>query len=193
METVTSTDQATLWKGLETMSQSEDQMDKHLQTAIFGAPVLHPDEQHRNLGTFHERLDLGITFTQALLRDYSPELRTEMLAHPDYQLLLHGLLDQDIIDRYICLATKNQIRFAIRNDLMYQHQPDSLAIALAAPMAIHPPTIDIDERFPLTPLTPTSPVRRQLLIDRIHQHLDKNRAAFRQRHHLEWTYNLPLV
>lgn len=40
------------------MANSEDQMDKHLQSAIFGAPVLHPDEQHRNLGTFHERIDV---------------------------------------------------------------------------------------------------------------------------------------
>jgi len=167
------------------MSQSEDQMDKHLQNAIFGAPVLHPDEQHRNLGTFHERLDLSITFTQALLRDYSPELRTEMSAHPDYQLLLHGLLDQDILDRYICLASQNQIRFAIRKDLLYQHKPDSLAIAFAAPMAIHPATTDIDERFPLPSITPTSPARKQLLFDRIHAHLEKNRAEYRQRHHLD--------
>ncbi|WP_277622989.1 DUF1694 domain-containing protein [Lactiplantibacillus plantarum] len=60
------------------MANSEDQMDKHLQSAIFGAPVLHPDEQHRNLGTFHERIDVGITFTQALMRDYSTELKSEM-------------------------------------------------------------------------------------------------------------------
>lgn len=53
------------------MANSEDQMDKHLQSAIFGAPVLHPDEQHRNLGTFHERIDVGITFTQALMRDFN--------------------------------------------------------------------------------------------------------------------------
>ncbi|MFC6180213.1 YueI family protein [Lactiplantibacillus daowaiensis] len=166
------------------MSQSEDQMDKHLQNAIFGAPVLHPDEQHRNLGTFHERIDLGITFTQALLRDYSPELQTEIQAHPNYQLLLHGLLDQDILDRYIRLANRSNLRFAIRNDLMYQHQPDSLAIALAAPAAITPATIDIDQRFPLPPLASTSPLPKQLLIERIHQHLEKNRREFHERHHL---------
>lgn len=166
------------------MSQSEDEMDKHLQSAMFGTPVLHPDEQHRNLGTFHERIDLGITFTQALLRDYSAELQTEITAHPDYQLLLHGLLDQDILDRYIKLANQANLKFAIRNDLLYQHEPDSLAIALAAPMAITPATINIDDRFPLAPLPTTSALPKQLLLERIHQHLERNRREFRQRHHL---------
>ncbi|WP_318765461.1 YueI family protein [Lactiplantibacillus carotarum] len=165
------------------MSQSDDQMDKHLQSAIFGAPVLHPDEQHRNLGTFRERIDLGVTFTQALTRDYSVEMQQEMTAHPDYQLLLHGLLDQDILDRYVKLANHQNCKFAIRNDLMYQHTPASLAIALAATMAITPTTINIDERFPATTTPTTTAVPRDLLIERIHKHLERNRAEFHQRHH----------
>ncbi|MDT7038149.1 DUF1694 domain-containing protein [Lactiplantibacillus pentosus] len=64
------------------MTRTDDQIDKHLQSALFGTPVLHPDEQHRNLGTFHERIDLGIMFTQALMRDYSAELQTEMTPTP---------------------------------------------------------------------------------------------------------------
>ncbi|VDG20006.1 YueI family protein [Lactiplantibacillus mudanjiangensis] len=161
---------------------TEDELDKHLQSAIFGTPVLHPDEQHRNLGTFHERLDLGITFTQAYRHDYTMPLQTEITAHPDYQLLIHGLLDPDILEQYVCLATKNNLRFAIRTDLKYLHEPDSLAIALAAPSAITPATIDIDQRFPeaLTPPTPTMP--RQLLIQRLHQRLEHNRRDFH--HHL---------
>jgi len=165
------------------MSQSEDEMDKHLQSAMFGTPVLHPDEQHRNLGTFHERIDLGITFTQALLRDYSAELQTEIAAHPDYQLLLHGLLDQDILDRYIKLANQANLKFAIRTDLLYQHEPDSLAIALAAPSAINPATINIDDRFPLPPLETTTTIPKQLLVERIYQHLEHNRHEYHLRHH----------
>ncbi|MDC6397559.1 YueI family protein [Lactiplantibacillus pentosus] len=166
------------------MTRTDDQIDKHLQSALFGTPVLHPDEQHRNLGTFHERIDLGITFTQALMRDYSAELQTEMDAHPDYQLLLHGLLDEDILNRYIKLANQQQIRFAIRNDLMCQHTPTSLAVALVANDAINPATIDIDERFPLPPLSTTTPLSHDLLLDHIHQHLERNRQLFNGRHHL---------
>lgn len=166
------------------MSQSEDEMDKHLQSAMFGTPVLHPDEQHRNLGTFHERIDLGITFTQALLRDYTTELQTEMQAHPDYQLLLHGLLDQDILDRYVKLANQQNVKFAVRNDLMYQHTPESLAVAFCARTAISPASINIDDRFPLAPITTTTSMPKQLLIERIHDHLEHNRHEFRQRHHL---------
>lgn len=166
------------------MANSEDQMDKHLQSAIFGAPVLHPDEQHRNLGTFHERIDVGITFTQALMRDYSTELKSEMAAHPDYQLLVHGLLDEDILNRYVKLANQQHIRFAIRNDLMYQHTPTSLAIALVANCAITPPTIDIDERFPVPPLNTTTDWSHDVLIDHIHRHLERNRQLFSIKHHL---------
>ncbi|ETY73404.1 YueI family protein [Lactiplantibacillus fabifermentans] len=166
------------------MSQSEDQMDKHLQSAMFGTPVLHPDEQHRNLGTFHERIDLGITFTQALLRDYSVELQQEMTAHPDYQLLLHGLLDQDILDRYIKLANQQNAKFAIRSDLMYQHTPDSLAIALAAPTAITAETINIDDRFPLPPLCEETDLPKHELFEHIHNHLEHNRHLLGAKHNL---------
>ncbi len=166
------------------MSLSDEQMDKHLQSAMFGTPVLHPDEQHRNLGTFHERIDLGATFTQALTRDYSDAFQTEMTAHPDYQLLLHGLLDQDILNRYVRLANQQNIKFAIRNDLMYQHTPDSLAIALAAKTAITPDTINIDVRFPETAMPCKSTVAHELLIEKIHKHLERNRREFRERHHL---------
>lgn len=166
------------------MSLSDEQMDKHLQSAMFGTPVLHPDEQHRNLGTFHERIDLGATFTQALTRDYSAAFQTEMTAHPDYQLLLHGLLDQDILNRYVRLANQQNIKFAIRNDLMYQHTPDSLAIALAAKTAITPDTINIDVRFPETATPCKSTAAHELLIEKIHKHLERNRREFRERHHL---------
>lgn len=166
------------------MANSEDQMDKHLQSAMFGTPVLHPDEQHRNLGTFHERIDVGITFTQALMRDYSTELKSEMIAHPDYQLLLHGLLDEDILDRYVKLANQQQLRFAIRNDLMYQHTPTSLAIALVADCAIMPTTINIDERFPVPPLSTTTDLSHDLLLDHIHRHLERNRQRLGIKHHL---------
>ncbi|OAX76723.1 hypothetical protein A0U96_08430 [Lactiplantibacillus plantarum] len=166
------------------MANSENQMDKHLQSAIFGAPVLHPDEQHRNLGTFHERIDVSITFTQALMRDYSAELKSEMTAHPDYQLLLHGLLDEDILNRYVKLANQQQIKFAIRNDLMYQHTPASIAIALVANCAITPTTIDIDERFPVPPLSTTTDWSHDALIDHIHCHLERNRELFGIKHHL---------
>ncbi|CAJ1229427.1 YueI family protein [Lactiplantibacillus xiangfangensis] len=166
------------------MSLSDEQMDKHLQSAMFGTPVLHPDEQHRNLGTFHERIDLGATFTQALTRDYSAAFQTEMTAHPDYQLLLHGLLDQDILNRYVRLANQQNIKFAIRNDLMYQHTPDSLAIALAAKTAITPDTINIDVRFPEIATPCKSTAAHELLIEKIHKHLERNRREFRERHHL---------
>ncbi|WP_137643758.1 YueI family protein [Lactiplantibacillus modestisalitolerans] len=157
------------------MSQSDAQLDKHLQTALFGTPVLHPDEQHRNLGTFHERIDLAITFTQALTRDYSAELQAEMAAHPDYQLLLHGLLDQDIRDRYVQLAAKQNVKFAIRNDLMYRHEPDSLAVALVATCAITPTTINIDQRFPDPQ---PAPHQSGDLLERIHHHLEVQRQDF---------------
>ncbi|MDO8196487.1 DUF1694 domain-containing protein, partial [Lactiplantibacillus plantarum] len=86
--------------------------------------------------------------------------------------------------RYVKLANQQHIRFAIRNDLMYHHTPTSLAIALFANCAITPPTIDIDERFPVPPLKTTTDWSHDVLIDQIHSHLERNRQLFCIKHHL---------
>ncbi|ASG79917.1 YueI family protein [Lactiplantibacillus pentosus] len=130
------------------MADNESDFERRLQNAIWGMPVLRPDEQHRCLGTFYERIDLRVSFQQALQRDFTLELTQEIHSHPDYYLLFNGKLDDDILSQYIGMAQRTQTQFAIRNDRFYHCERESAAIILAALEAINMPTVDIVERFP---------------------------------------------
>ncbi|AVK64031.1 DUF1694 domain-containing protein [Lactobacillus sp. CBA3606] len=135
------------------MSTAEQNLDPHLQNAIWGLPLLRPDEQHRCLGTFYERIDLKITFEQALQRDFSQELLLTIQQHPERMLLLHGKLDADILGRYVKLAHQTAINFAIKSDIFYHHDRNSVAIILCANTNIDYQKTDITQRFP-TPVKP---------------------------------------
>ncbi|MFB9769219.1 YueI family protein [Lactiplantibacillus modestisalitolerans] len=130
------------------MANNDRDFEQRLQTALWGMPLLHPDEQHRCLGTFYERIDLKITFEQALRRDFSNELTYELQRQPERYLLFHGKLDADILSRYVALAQRLQTQFAIRNDRYYRCERNSAAVLLCATSAVEVPTIDICERFP---------------------------------------------
>ncbi|ERL45845.1 YueI family protein [Lactiplantibacillus paraplantarum] len=130
------------------MADNESDFERRLQNAIWGMPVLRPDEQHRCLGTFYERIDLRVSFQQALQRDFTLELTQEIHLHPEYYLLFNGKLDDDILSQYVGMAQRTQTQFAIRNDRLYRYERESAAIILASLGAINMPTIDIVERFP---------------------------------------------
>lgn len=130
------------------MQREQNDLDARLQNAMFGLPVLNPDEQHRYLGTFHERIELRITFEQALRYDFTPA-RIALFKNPiTYQLLLHGQLDMDVMGRYIRLANQQQVRFAIKNSQFYHHIASSSAIILCTDHAIDRETIDAQQRYP---------------------------------------------
>lgn len=131
------------------MVNNNDPVDSHLQNAVFGVPLLRPDEQHRCLGTFLERIDLKITFEQALTRDFTPELTAEIKRHPDFYLLIHGKMDGDILGRYVRLANRTNTRFAIKTSRYYHHDRDCAAVILCADHAIAVDQIDIGHRFPI--------------------------------------------
>lgn len=136
---------------------NNDQIDNHLQNAVFGIPLLKPDEQHRYLGTFLERVDLRITFAEALSRDFSTELAAEIHQHPDYFLLFHGKLDADILSRYIRLANYTNIRFAIKTDRFYHCEAQCSAVIFCADHAINVAQPDIVSRFPTSNLKQCQP------------------------------------
>ncbi|MFJ1525412.1 DUF1694 domain-containing protein [Lactiplantibacillus plantarum] len=48
------------------MQGKRPDLDQRIQNAVFGLPLVRPDEQHRCLGTFYERIELRISFAEAL-------------------------------------------------------------------------------------------------------------------------------
>ncbi|MBO9166139.1 YueI family protein [Lactiplantibacillus pentosus] len=130
------------------MASRQTDIDARVQNAVFGLPLLKPDEQHQCLGTFYERIELKITFSEALRYDWTDVLEQLIKKNIKYQMLLHGQLDMDILGRYVRLANRYELLFAIKNSQYYRHIKDSAAIILCADHALNREQIDIMSRYP---------------------------------------------
>lgn len=131
------------------MQSEPTDLDTRVQNAMFGLPLLKPDEQHRCLGTFFERIELKITFAEALRWNCVPAMEA-LIKHPqaDYQLLLNGQLDIEITGQYIRLANRYHLAFAIKTSQFYHTEADRAAIILCADHALNRPEVDVLKRFP---------------------------------------------
>ena len=90
-----------------------DELEKRLDTGMYGTPRVNPDEQRKYLGTFRERCYLSMTVTEMKKKDNQ---KTLLNALPDYQgalVLLNGKLPESIQTDYITLLTKQQMEFRI--------------------------------------------------------------------------------
>lgn len=130
------------------MQNERSELDQRVQNAVFGLPLLRPDEQHRCLGTFGERIELRISFAEALRYDCTKALQTVFNLNTGYQLLLNGQLDMDIMGQYIRLANHYDVLFAIKNSQYYHTDPDSAAVILCADHALNRDEVDIVARYP---------------------------------------------
>ncbi|UVO57325.1 YueI family protein [Lactiplantibacillus plantarum] len=109
---------------------------------------MRPDEQHRCLGTFYERIELRISFAEALKYNCSGVLQRLLKENSKYQLLINGQLDMDIMGQYIQSAKQNGVLFAIRNSQYYRADSNSAAVILCADHALNRDTVDVLERYP---------------------------------------------
>ena len=123
-------------------------IDDRVKNAVFGLPLLKPDEQNRCLGTFYERIELKITFSEALRYDWTAILEKVIKKKRNRQLLFNDRLDMDILGQYIRLANRYAMPFAIKNSRYYQHSAESAAIILCADHALNRKEIDIMKRYP---------------------------------------------
>lgn len=130
------------------MQGKRPDLDQRIQNAVFGLPLVRPDEQHRCLGTFYERIELRISFAEALKYNCSGVLQRLLKEKSKYQLLINGQLDMDIMGQYIQSAKQNGVLFAIRNSQYYRADSNSAAVILCADHALNRDTVDALERYP---------------------------------------------
>ncbi|VDG19171.1 YueI family protein [Lactiplantibacillus mudanjiangensis] len=135
------------------MADTENQAGERLQSAMYGTPQLHPDEQHKYLGTFRERVEVAVTVYQIKRQHYVDQLNQAFAAHPDYRLLINGNLDEDILGPYLAAVAKANVPFTLKTDSVYHTGDDNYALVFAADTAINEDVIDIEKRYPTT--TPT--------------------------------------
>ncbi|WHQ55404.1 YueI family protein [Lactiplantibacillus plantarum] len=93
------------------MQNKDLDIDARVKNAVLGLPLLKPDEQNRCLGTFYERIELKITFSEAMRYDWTTILEKVMKKKRNYQLLFNGRLDMEILGQYIRLANRCAMPF----------------------------------------------------------------------------------
>ena len=124
-----------------------DELEKRLDTGMYGTPRVNPDEQRKYLGTFRERCYLSMTVTEMKKKDNQ---KTLLNALPDYQgalVLLNGKLPESIQTDYITLLTKQQMEFRIVSDAQ-DAGPDSIGLLIAGKEAVNQDVIDIEQKYP---------------------------------------------
>ncbi|MDV0431110.1 YueI family protein [Lactiplantibacillus sp. DA1] len=130
------------------MQNKDLDIDARVKNAVLGLPLLKPDEQNRCLGTFYERIELKITFSEAMRYDWMVILEKVIKKKRNYQLLFNGRLDMDVLGQYIRLANRCAMPFAIKNSRHYHQDAESAAIILCADYALNREEIDIMKRYP---------------------------------------------
>lgn len=128
-------------KGETFMDKQE--MDPHVKTGLYGTPEINPDEQHHYLGNFRERIYVLQTRETAGENRYMKAWEQQLHAHPDAVLYLNGHLNKNVLDQYIELAAKQQAKFTLKSDAIYD-QSDVVAV-LAAHSAVHQEPVSIED------------------------------------------------
>lgn len=138
---------------------AQDDLQNHLDTAMYGTPLLKPEEQHKYLGTFRERCYVTMTIAEMDVSSNKAHFSNELTRHPQALVLLNGALSLALQSEYIKLITEHKMTFTVVNDYV-DDSPDSLGLVLAAKEAVDEPVIDIEEKYPQNKahsVTPTIP------------------------------------
>lgn len=126
---------------------AQDDLQKHLDNAMYGTPKLRPEEQRKYMGTFRERCYLTMTITQMKDPINKEHFLNEAEQHPDTSVLLNGAMDIALQSSYIKSINERNIPFTVVNDSV-TNTPDSLGLILAAKEAVNVETIDITKKYP---------------------------------------------
>lgn len=126
-----------------------DEMQDHMNKAMYGAPKVKPDEQRKYLGTFRERVDLTVTFAQLNSNNYYDALEEELTKHPDYRMTINGHVNESQLSKLLQLANKTKVAFTCNTDMSLAHGADDFAIVFAdKTQAINHDVIDIAQLYP---------------------------------------------
>ncbi|MGM0218841.1 YueI family protein [Enterococcus sp. AZ126] len=134
---------------------AQDDLQKHLDNAMYGTPLLKPEEQRKYMGTFRERCYLTMTIAQMKNAEDKANFLQELTQHPDATVLLNGTMATDLQSVYIKLINERQIKFTVMNDFV-ENTPDALGLVLTAKDAVNEAIIDVDKKYP-KPVSATRP------------------------------------
>lgn len=126
---------------------AQDDLQKHLDNAMYGTPLLKPEEQRKYMGTFRERCYLTMTITQMKNTEDKANFLKELAKHPDATVLLNGAMEMSLQAAYIKLINEQQLSFTVVNDFV-ENTPDALGLVFTAKEAVNEEIIDIEQKYP---------------------------------------------
>lgn len=143
-------------------------MEEHLQSAMYGAPKINPDEQRHYLGTFRERVSLTMTIAEVRDRNNLEAFITEITAHPDYQVILNGHIDQADLGPYMKVASQNNVQFSIKQDTIYGISDSDIGLVVCTnATAINVAPVALRQKYPTETPSPTATPKKKGLLDRL--------------------------
>jgi len=148
----------------------KSQMEQHLQNSVYGTPKINPDEQRHYLGTFRERVSLAMTIGEVTDRQNLDDFITEISAHPDYQVILNGHIDQADLSPYLKLACQHNLKFTIKQDTIYGVNDSDLGLVVASDTAINQNPISLAKKYPSTPQKATPAIPKKNWFDKLLGH-----------------------
>ncbi|MGX7196236.1 YueI family protein [Enterococcus olivae] len=132
-----------------------DELQKHLDKGLYGAPLLNPDEQKKYLGTFRERCLVSMTLAQMKNQKNKQLLKQHLSNYQDNVILINGALPESLQNSYIQLITSANVSFTIVNQTE-SCTPDSIGLLVVAEQAVNEQTIDIEQKFAAAPTSQPS-------------------------------------
>ncbi|MBO1308500.1 YueI family protein [Enterococcus sp. 669A] len=126
---------------------AEDNLKKHLDAGRYGSPKINPDEQREYLGTFRERCLLSMTIKEMRDKDNEAGLLLEIQKEPTARLLINGAISTSLQQRYMSIATKQNIDFTIVSDAVADND-SKIGLLVVADYAVNLPVIDVEEKYP---------------------------------------------
>jgi uncharacterized protein YueI len=124
-----------------------DELEKRLDTGMYGTPRVNPDEQRKYLGTFRERCYLSMTVAEMKKKDNQETLQAILPKYQGALVLINGKLAESIQTTYIALITKQQNDFRIVTDAQ-KADPESIGLLIVANEAVDEEVIDIEKKYP---------------------------------------------
>lgn len=137
-----------------------DELEKRLDTGMYGTPRINPDEQRKYLGTFRERCYLSMTVAEMKKKDNQDTLISALPHFQQQLVLLNGKLPESIQTTYIALLTKQQMDFRVVSDAQ-DAAPDSIGLLVTAKEAVNETVIDIEQKYPSAPVEPKTEEKRK--------------------------------
>ena len=122
-------------------------VNDRLDQSSHGTPQVDPDQQRRYLGTFRERVSLGIKIKDTKNPWAVNALKKDIKAHPSYTILINEKIG-DAMGTYMQIANQSHVNFDLKTD--YSDNPNWYGILYISPKtAINQSPIEWNHKYPI--------------------------------------------